>query len=329
MTNKTMLLSRDQVAELVTLKEIVEITEQVFIAHGSGGVVMPSKISLDLGESGEPNWMNAMPAYVPGSGASGIKWAGGFLHNQSRRGLEYVQAMIILNDPISGIPTAVMDGAWITNARTGSVPAVVFKHLGSSDSAKVALVGAGMQARWTLRSLADLGNLEAVRVFDIRDDAARTFARDMEQELGVKIEVTSSIEEAVNNANLIVTVTTANAPLVKRSWVAPGAVVVAMGSYQELDDELVLAADVRVVDHLGQNLKRGEFSRLFQAGTLTADSIEAEFGEVAAGAKRGRESEEQIIVASMIGVASIDMAVAKLVADRAQAAEGLAHFSFY
>jgi ornithine cyclodeaminase/alanine dehydrogenase len=304
-----MLVSRQAIVDAISLPEIIGIVEEVFAGHGRGEVVMPTKITLDLSASGEPNWMNAMPAYVPASGSAGIKWAGGFLHNGPRRSLDYVQAMALLNDPLTGAALAVMDAVWVTNARTGAVPAVVYKYLKPDRPARVALVGTGMQARWTLRSLAATSELTHVAAYDIRPEAAAAFAKEMEAELGVAVTVAASVKEAVTGASLVVTATTANEPLVLRDWVAPGTVVVSLGSYQELDDALVLNADLLLVDHLDQNIHRGEFKRLFESGNLSESDVHAEFGAIVAGVASGRSSEDQIIVASMIGLASLDIAI--------------------
>lgn len=328
MSQEALLISRSEIESLVTMSDILRTTEDVFTSHGTGNVRMPSKITLDLSASGEPNWMNAMPAYVPHLEAGGIKWAGGFLHNRKRRGLDYVQASIILNNPITGEITAVMDGAWITNARTGAVPALVHKHLGVQPSPRVALIGAGMQARWTLRALLTQGELEDIRVFDIRRQSAEEFAAEMGDELEIEIQVVDGAEEAVSAANLVVTVTTANEPLVRAEWVSQSTVVVSMGSYQELDDQLILEADLRVVDHREQNRHRGEFKRLFDSGDLTPRMIAAEFGEIVAGTKPGRTTTEQTVVASMIGVASVDIAIAQLVLDRAREQGSRNYFDF-
>jgi len=324
----TLLISRQDVVRTVSLDEVVGIVESVFAAHGRGEVVMPTKITLDMARSGEPNWMNAMPAYVPGASAAGIKWAGGFLHNRARRGLEYVQAMALLTDPVTGATLAVMDGVWITNARTGAVPAVVYRHLGPSRPLRVAFVGAGVQATWSLRSLARTAHVAGATAFDVRPDAAAAFAARAEEELGITVSVASDVREAVSGASLVITATTANEPLVMRDWVAPGTVIVSLGSYQELDDALVLGADLRVVDHLDQNVHRGEFKRLFAAKRLGLDDIHAEFGSIVAGTAPGRTSEDQIVVASMIGLASLDIAVCRAVYDRIVAEGGATSFVF-
>lgn len=326
--NETLLLSTKEISQRIDLPEIVDIVERVFAAHGVDDAVMPAKITLDLARSGEPNWCNAMPAFLPGMEAAGIKWAGGFLHNPERREMGYVQAMIILNDPVSGAPLAVLDGVWITNARTGAVPAVAAKHLANPGPLRVAIVGAGMQARWSSRALMRSAEVASITVCDKRPEAADAFVAEMSQELATEVRSAATVEAAVRGANLIITVTTADAPLVKREWVEPGALVVSMGSYQELDERLVLDADLRVVDHRLQNLKRGEFTKLIAAGRLSEDDIGTEFGSIVAGVAEGRTSPDQIIVASMIGMASTDMAIAQAAYQRAKDEQHLCRFRF-
>ena len=143
------------------------------------------------------------------------------------------------------------------------------------------------------------------------------YAREMEAEVGVKVVTMSSADEAARGADIIFTVTTADTALIHNESIAQGATVVSMGSYQELDDALVLSVDKVLVDNLEQCVHRGELAHLFEQGELTEEDIYGELGEVVAGLKPGRQSLEERILVVPIGLGSLDIAVAHRAFSRA------------
>ena len=171
MDHQTILLSQSDVQSVINLDDICDTVEETLRAHGLGQVVLPTKITLDINPVDHQAWMNAMPAYVNPLDAAGIKWAGGFINNPRVHNLPYVMATIILNDPVTGQNLAVLDGVFITNARTGAAAALSAKYAARSDSSVAAIIGTGTQARWILRALTRYFELQAVHVFDIRPEA--------------------------------------------------------------------------------------------------------------------------------------------------------------
>jgi ornithine cyclodeaminase/alanine dehydrogenase-like protein (mu-crystallin family) len=300
------------------MSEIVQTVETVFQAHGRGAVSVPAKITLDLSASGAPNWITAMPAYVSDLRAGGIKWAGGFANNASR-GLGYLMATIILNDPITGIPDSIMDGVWITSNRTGAVVAVSAKYLSRPGAKEVALVGTGALARASLRAMHGYLEIVAVRVAGRTSRSVDSFVAEMTDATGLPIEPAASVEQAVRGADLIVTATTADAPLVRLDWIKPGAYIASMGSYQELEEGVVLESSKIVVDSWEQTAHRGELRKLAEAGRLQRHHIHAEIGEVAVGRKAGWEPSDRHLLGVLIGLGSLDIAIARLVLERARA----------
>ena len=313
MKRETMLLSRSDIQSLIELGEICDIVEATFRDHGLGQVVLPAKISLNIESVDNQAWMNAMPAYVKTRDAAGIKWAGGFINNPRDHDLPYVMATIILNDPQTGQALAVMDGAHITNCRTGAAAAVCAKHVARSDSRVVAMIGAGVQARWTLRALGRYFDIQQVRVVDKNPEAAEQYIRDMTSELGIRLSSCDSADRAAEGADLVFTATTANAALINDRSIEPGTTVVALGSYQELDDQFSLTADKVIVDSIEQCTHRGELAHLFEQGLCTEQIFHGEIGEIVAGSKPGRKSSEERILVVPIGLGSLDVALAKTV----------------
>ena len=322
---KTLLLSRGEISSILTMPKCIELVDRVFKAHGQGNAVMPPKIKLIMAET--DGWINAMPGYLKDINAAGLKWAGGWANNPSR-GLPYIMAEMFLIDPDSGALRAVLDAGYITDLRTGAATAVAAKYLARKDPGSIAIIGAGAQGRMQLRALHCLLETGDVRVADHFSDAANRFATDMGEELGIAIHATGSIQDAVKDAGIIVTATTADTPLLYKEWVSPGALIASVGSFPELDPELVMSADKIVVDSWAQNCVRGEIFRLIEQGRLARDDIHGEMGDVAAGSIPARESDEEVIVAGLIGLGTHDVACAAHVVEAVLQKGGGTFFDF-
>jgi len=316
---KTVLLSKSDIEKVMTMKEVVEIVDKTYVGFGEGKVINPTKVGLDLGETAEwppyKGFMNAMPAYVGWLDSAGIKWAGGFLDN-AKIGLPYITGMILLIDPRTGHFKAVMDGAEITNMRTGAQAAVALKYLHNKKSIKIGLYGAGMQGHYQTMAISQLFDIEELKVYDIKREASEKFAEDMKSIVPGNIIIVDSPEEAADG-DTVICVTQSKDKFVKNSWIKPGTILFAMGSYQECDDDFILSADEIIVDHIGQCLHRGALKELNAKGKVTEKNIYATIGEVAAGKKRGRSSDKDRILCIPIGTGAMDVAVATIVYQRA------------
>jgi ornithine cyclodeaminase/alanine dehydrogenase len=313
MSQPTLLITQEQVRSLLDMPSAIQVVEEVYRSHGKHRVVMPPKITLDLGE-GQPwppykGYMNAMPAYLGDVDIAGIKWAGGFQENW-KTGLPFITAMILLINPKNGAFVAIMDGAHITGLRTGAASAVCAKYLARKGSSVVGIIGAGLQARMHLRALHHLFKLKEVRVIDIQTGASENYSREMKTETGLNILPKRSYQEVVEGADIVCTVTTGDEPMVRREWLRKGSLLISAGSYQELDPEVILSADKIVVDSWAQTSHRGELARLVEAGKLGEKNIHAEIGEILAEKKKGREREDEDILAVPIGLGSLDIGCA-------------------
>jgi len=292
---------------------VLRIVERIYRCHGEGKVVMPAKVTLDLGE--HDAWpfykaaLNAMPAYLGDVDIAGIKWAGGW-QNNDRVGLPFISAIILLINPKNGAFIAAMDGAYITAIRTGAASAICARALAHRESSVVGIIGAGMQGRMHLRAFKEVFKLREVRVVDIKDGVAEKFREEMAAELGLNILPKKSYEEVVDGADIVCTVTIADQPMVRKEWLKKGSLVISAGSYQELDEEVVLSANKRVVDSWAQASHRGELAKLVEAGKIGEKNIHAEIGEIIAGKKKGRERDDENILAVPIGLGSVDIGCA-------------------
>lgn len=319
---KTLLLSQDDIKSVITMKEIVHACEKTFEDLGNEKTINPTKVLLDLGETAEyppyEGFMNAMPAYIGWRDVAGLKWAGGFLGERKKKGLPYITSMIMLLNPVLGNFTAVMDGAYITNARTGGQTAVALKHLfKNKKSIKLGLYGAGMQGHTQTAAIAEVFDIEEVRVYDIFRESAEKYAEDMKDTVKGEIIVVDQPEQAAQG-DAVICVTQSKEKFVKDEWIKPGTVVFPMGSYQEVENDLILNADKIIVDHIGQALHRGALADLNSQGKVTEETVYSTIGEIVAGKKDAGNIEDQRIVCVPIGTGSMDVAVASIVLERAK-----------
>ncbi len=322
MEENTVLLSQEDIKSVITMKEIVDICEKTFEGFGKGTTINPTKVNLDLGEVAEyppyEGFMNAMPAYIGWKDVAGIKWAGGFLGERKKLGLPYITSMILLINPHYGNFTAAMDGAYITNSRTGAQTAVALKHiLKDKKSIKLGLYGAGMQGHTQTLAIASVFDIEEVRVYDVYKPAAEKYAQDMKDVVKGNIIVCDDPKDAAVG-DAVVCVTQSKDKFVKNEWIQKGTVVFPMGSYQEVENELILGADKIIVDHIGQALHRGALRELNAEGKVLEHNIHSTIGDLVAGNKEVTDVSEQRIVCVPIGTGAMDIAVAAVVLDRAK-----------
>jgi len=315
MSTRARLLAREDIKKCMDMPKCLEIVEQVLRAHGRGEVVMPPKLFLDMDHVS--GWINAMPAYLVYQNTAGLKWAGGWAGNREK-GLPYIMGEIFLIDAETGMLKSVLEGGYITDLRTGAATGIAAKYLAKEKSKTAAIIGAGNQGKMQLRALHHVFTLEEVRVTDISSEAMHRFVEEMHEELGIPIRKASDPQEAVLGADIIVTVTGADEILVRRDWISNGVFIASVGSYPEIDPEIILNADKLVVDNWAQNKHRGELVPLITKNVLAREDIHGEIGEVVAGYKPGRETEHEIIVACLIGLGSLDVACASHIYEEAQ-----------
>jgi 2,3-diaminopropionate biosynthesis protein SbnB len=301
----------DVIATGVDMQMVMDAVEDSFRLHHAGQTNLPWKTVLDLGER-ERGRGNAMPAYVGGEyDVFGIKWIAGFPKNPALHGLPRATGFFVLNDSWKGIPLAIMDCTLLSAMRTGAVTGVGAKYMARPDSESVAMIGAGVQARTQLEALkVALPGLREARVFDINRETAEAYAAEMGELLAMDVRAVDSAELAVRDADVVVTVTVADEPIVKDAWMKPGSFFSAVGSYQEEEFAVVSNSDKVVVDGLGHVLHRETpiVALMIGQGVLKEDEI-IELGAIVGGKSPGRETPEERIFFSPIGMGTEDVCV--------------------
>lgn len=316
------LLTYDELTHLIDMQDAVDSVEQTFAGLGAGTVINPTKVTLDLGENAPwppyEGFFNAMPAYIGYQDNAGIKWVGGLLGHRKAAGLPFICGMILLADPKLGIFRAVMDGKYITNLRTGAQTAISLKYLfKGKKEIRIGLYGAGQQGHTQTEAIAKVFDITELRVYDIYRPAAEKFAADMKDVVKGNIVICETPAEAAD-ADALITVTQAHEPFLTLDMVKPGTVVFPMGSYKEITDDLVLAADAIVVDHVGQALHRGAMKELSEAGKITAESFECTIGDLVNGNHEIADIGNKRVLCVPIGTGAMDVALAYVAYTRAK-----------
>jgi ornithine cyclodeaminase len=254
----------------------------------------------------------AMSAYVGGRfDVVGAKWISSRPANPREHGLPRAIALMLLNDPASGLPRAVMEGAVISAMRTGASTAVAARHLARPDSRVLGLVGAGPQARTQLLGLhAVMPQLRQVKLFDLNRERAEQFAQARREELGLEVVIAGSAQEAISGSDLVVTATVAHEPYLRAEWLEPGSFYADMAGqdcrldvYAKVDR--VVVDDWQVVRHYGVVT----IVQAVQQGLLEESRIE-ELGPIVAGHKPARRSPRERVIYRPIGLAMEDVAEA-------------------
>ncbi len=315
MTRSTLLLTESAVQQLLDIRATIAVVRRAFIAAARGQTVMPPKVYLSLPGGSD---FRAMPASLQHPAACGIKWVNVHPRNR-RRGLPTVMALILLNDPATGYPLAVMDGRLITKLRTAAAAA---KTLARPDSHVVGLIGCGAQADAQLAALAIEFRLTAVRAWGARRGEAAAWCRRMRRQWpAIRFQPSPTIQACVRDVDLLVTVTPSRRPLVRRAWVSPGTHLNAVGAdapgKQELDPAILRDAVV-VVDERRQAMHGGELNVPIHRRQFHPSQIRGELGEVLIGRVRGRQTASELTVFDSTGVAIHDIAVAAQVWRQAQ-----------
>jgi len=316
---KSLVITNAQVKARASLEDAIACVEDTWRWHGEGEVVMPPKITTDMGEMGVPSWFNSMPSYIRPLDMAGIKIVGGYADNP-KRGMPFIKSNLVLLDPHDGHLRALMCGDWISDARTGAQPAIAMKYLAAATDV-ITVIGAGQQAFYCVSCISKLHRIRQLRVCDIRPEARTRFA---ERFCGADFDIVlcENNREGCEGADVIITITTANAPLVEEAWCKPGSLVITMGSYTETADDVALKFDRIFIDHAAQGLHRGNFKELAERGIVSRESIEAELPEVVCGKKPGRQSPTERILCELVGMGSPDLCIATKVYNAIRAEGG-------
>jgi alanine dehydrogenase len=316
----TLLLSEADVRAVLSMDDLIAAMETALADFSAGTVTQPLRTVLEVGE--HHAFYGVMPAYLPGTPALGTKLVTVFGGN-TMLGLPTHLALIVLLDPHTGALRALMDGRYITEARTAAVSAVSVDHLAREDARTLAIIGSGVQARSHLEAISRVRDLSDVRVWSRSLARREAFLLDMQPHVTARITMATSAEAAVRGADVVVLVTASKEPVVRDEWIADGTHICAVGACRpaerEMPSSLVARADVFVDSREGALKEAGDIVLAIREGAITADHIRGELGEVAGGRAAGRRSPGRVTVFKSLGMAVEDVAAAHLAYVRARA----------
>ncbi|MEW5747609.1 MAG: ornithine cyclodeaminase family protein [Candidatus Thermoplasmatota archaeon] len=317
---KVLVLTKEDIESLVTMEDAIAAVREGFKAYNSDRAVVPFPVALNVPDGNGD--VHIKPGYVKGTPSYTVKIASGFYDNP-KRGMPSSHGMLLLFDSKTGLPLCFeVDRCFLTDLRTAAAGAVAADALAKEDVSKVAVIGTGTQARLQVVALSKVRGFGELRVWGRDRAKAEAYASEMSKALGVKVVPTATVEEAVRGAEVIVTATMSTSPVVKVEWISGGAHITAMGSdepgKQELDTKILARADKVVVDSLRQCARLGEVHHALEDGSMKEEDVHAELGEVLLGRKPGRESDKEVTVCDLTGIAVQDVAISSFVYEKAK-----------
>ena len=305
-----LILSSSDVKKLVSMRDIISAVEDAFRAFGDGtSKLAPIVLTIIDQYEGEHEIKSG---YV-GNYGIGAKILTYYKNNRTHFGIPSLQGLIVLNDIANGSPIAVMDGTFITASRTGAAGAIATKHLARQDSHNVAVMGAGMQGRYQVIALNEILKISRVKIYDVVQQASIEYVKEMSERYDFDIGKADSPEEAIRDADVLVTATPSTKPYVKNEWIREGTHINAIGAdtpgKQELDAKIMSRAKV-VVDSIAQCVERGEIQTAIRQGLLRKENIYGELSDIVLGRKPGRVSSTEITLFDATGMAIQDITTA-------------------
>ncbi len=303
----------------LTDDEILVAVEAGLAAQGRGQTVIEPRMHLMPGKAFNGHF-NVLRGYVAPLALAGVKIVSDYVDNYTC-GLPSEMGLLNLFDPRTGRPVAIIDAAGLTDMRTGAVTALGAKHLARKTSKVLGHIGARGTSYWNVRLLDHLFDFDEIRVHSRRPESREPFAARLAQELGKPVVATVDWESAVVGADIVVEASRLSRPepMLRTAWIRPGAFVVPYGTMSAVELSLTDIMDKLVVDDWGQ-CKAGMFGSLrahVDAGKLSETTLHAELGEIVAGAKRGREHDDETILLWHRGLSLSDIALGAAMLDKA------------
>ncbi len=312
-----LVINRDEVAGLLSMKACIDVMQEVLAALSAGEAVQSLRQVMPLGEG---NLLGLMPGQLRQEAAAGAKIISVFPHNHGA-GLPSHQGAVVLFDTATGRLKAVVDGREITAIRTAAVSAVATRLLAREDAGVLAILGTGEQAVSHLEAMLLVRNIREVRVWGRTGSKAQKFAADMSAKWNVKITAAATVREAVQDADIICTVTASTVPVLPGEWVKKGAHINAVGACRPNDRELdsALAAMSRLyVDRLESAVhEAGDYLIPLGEGVIREGHIIGELGELLHGRIEGRAHPAEITLFKGLGLAIEDLAAADYIYNQA------------
>lgn len=303
----------DQIMSVMKSVQAIPEIEKGFVAYSEGKTVIPPVGELQFEDP--PGETHIKYGYIKDDDYYVIKIVGGFFESPGSRRYTSDGLMLLFKKGTAELVAVLKDKCYLTNVRTAAAGAVSAKYLAPKNVSCIGIVGAGVQGRMQLEYLAEITPCKKVMIWDMDQNAMDDYKKDMES-VGYSVQTVSGTEEICAHCNLIVTVTPATSPLLFADKIRKGTHISAVGSDTpekiELESTILQNADIVVADSISQCLLRGEIHQAIKAGVLEQERV-LELGNVITHPELQRQSDEQITVADLTGVAVQDIQITKAV----------------
>jgi ornithine cyclodeaminase len=314
-----LVLGGDDVRRLMPMQDCIEIVDAAMRVVSQGGAEMPPRIGLFL--PGTRNILAVMPGYLAKPQSLGAKVIAVYPDNASR-GFSSHMGVVVLFDPATGVPVAILDATSITGLRTAAASAVATRALARADASRLAILGTGEQAAAHLHAIAAVRKLTSVTVWGRTAAKARDFAERKGAASGLPVRIAASVEEAVADADIVCTTTSSPEPILMGAWIRRGTHVNLVGasssSTREADEALVAKSAFYVDFRPSALAQAGELIEAM--GPFVAQHIRGEIGQVLSGELDGRAHDTEVTVYKSLGIAAQDLCVGHALLERARAA---------
>jgi len=314
------LLNEADVRAVLPMPDLIVAMERVLAEFSAGRVAQPVRTIVEVGP--DRNFFGVMPAALDDPPALGTKLVTVY-HKNHDRGLPSHLATILLFDHSTGALTAVLDGRFITEARTAAVSAVSVKRLARADAATLAVIGSGVQARSHIEAIRHVRQLREIRIWSPTAKHREALARDAGATAGCRVHATETAARALHGADIVVLVTASKTPVLDPDDIAPGTHICAVGAcrpdQRELPAAVVARARVFVDSRAAAAKEAGDLILAMADGVIEPNHVAGELGDVLLDRLPGRQSYEDITIFKSLGMAVEDVAAASLAVERAQA----------
>ncbi len=320
-TAQVLFLGQHDIARLLSIGECIDVMSDAMAALTLGEVHQP--LRQIVRPPGAKGLLGLMPAYIGGAEPVYGAKTGGFFPDNSAIGLDPHQGCVLLFSGDTGALMAVMSASEITGIRTAAMTGLATRLLARPEASRLALIGCGHQAHRQLQAVAAVRSLRSVKVVARRPESARAFVAAEQPVCGFSLEAVDTVEAAVRDADIVVTLTNAREPVLRREWIAPGVHINAVGSstpsHCEIDAALMGHASLFVDRRESTLNESGDYLNAARAGSVTPESLLAEIGELIVGKHPGRANAEEVTLFKSLGTALEDVATARVLYQRARA----------
>ena len=315
------ILNKSNVAELLTMSDALDYVEDAYKQLSLGNAIVPQRIAIT---DPAPGLTLIMPGIIGGEmNALATKIVSVYKHNPEKYNMPTVLGKIMIQDINTGEIVGIMDGGLITAMRTGAATGVSVRYLARKDSKIMGIVGEGDQARkqvvavyWALDQ-----KLEKCKVFDVVKAASESFKEELEKELGIQVEIVDSIDDLYEESDILIAASTSTTPVFDGTKIKQGTHISSIGAHapksRELDETIIKKANLLTAGMASACLaEAGDYIMPINEGSIKSEDI-ISIGDIINGKTPGRQSPSEITVFKSVGIAAQDVAVAKLVYDRA------------